>query len=117
MTIQREYMQKIIKDEDSRIPIPVLDKTIMACESCAKVFNRTSSGLRKYIKHYLADHLKPKVFILWHIDQCEYVEHKELMGIFTTKTLAEQAKKKIKSKIPYEEKEFEIKPVIMDTTF
>ena len=117
-------MEKVIKETDPRIPVPKIKGDMIWCPACPKDsirwFIRCKDGFERYIKHFQKEHLKPKVYILYHTDPydgCEEctTEIKRVQGIFSTKQLAEQAKKKIKSKIPYDDKDFEIESVIMDT--
>ena len=125
--LTRESIENLIKETDSRIPVPAIKKQAVACTVCKPNlwFKRMPLGIVAYMEHFQKKHIKRKVFILYHTDQYDSVgcdcgndigiDQPIIQGIFTTRALAEQAKKKIKSKIPYEEKEFEIKSVIMDT--
>ena len=143
--LSREYMEKVIKETDTRIPVPKIKAQTIGCPVCGKFDSkrpstsnsgwraftgnwsvRSKSGFEQYIKHFQKEHLKPKVWILYYTDPydtvgcdcCEGeigIEQKTIKGIFSTKALAEQTKKKIKSKIPYKEEDFDIESVIMDT--
>ena len=126
--LSREIIERVIKETDNRISIPIIKDQIIGCPGCGKMdttwFARSATGLVGYTKHFQKEHLKPQVFVLYHTDpydsiMCDCgneigVDQKDMIGIFSTRALAEQMKKKIKSKIPYKEEDFSIKKITMD---